>query len=79
MTQFTFARRTHDLPDGIDGKRTFEAPDRRTALQQASNYWFSGVEVGDTLTDSNGVITLLDTAPSQTAWGGNVIGTLMEW
>ena len=79
MENFTFARRTHDLPDGIDGRRSFAAPDRRTALQQASDYWFGGAIVGNTLTDRNGVITLLEGSPSATAWGGNVIGTVMEW
>ena len=77
LQSFTFARRTHDLPDGIDGKRTFEAASYREALQMASDYWFNGAKVGDTLTDSNGVITLTESGTGQ-GWGGNVIGTLME-
>jgi len=79
MNTYTFARRTHDLPDGIDGKKTFEAPTYNQALQMASDYWFHGQDVTDSTRDSNGVITLLSAAPGQQGWGGNVIGTLMEW
>jgi len=76
---YTFTRRTHVLPDGIDGTRTFEATSYREALQMASDYWFNGSTVGDTLVDSNGVITLLEQGTAtETAWGGNVIGTLMQ-
>jgi hypothetical protein len=79
MESFTFARRTLDLPDGIDGKRTFEADSYNEALQMASDYWFHGAKVGDTLVDSNGVVTLLEKGTAtQTSWGGNVIGTLMN-
>lgn len=78
MQSFTFARRTHDLPDGIDGKRTFEAASYREALQMASDYWFGGQRITDTHVDGNGVIALLTRAPGQQGWGGNVIGTLME-
>jgi hypothetical protein len=78
MENFTFARRTHDLPDGIDGRRIFAAPSRMEALQQASDYWFGGATVGDTLVDSSGVITVLGPTPPGQVWGGNVIGTLIE-
>ena len=79
MNTYTFARRTSDLPDGIDWKRTFEAPTYNQALQMASDYWFGGQDVTDSHRDSNGVITLLTPAPGQKGWGGNVIGTVMDW
>jgi hypothetical protein len=78
QTAYTFARRTHNLPEGIDSKRTFEAESYREALQMASDYWFNGVRVTDTHVDNNGVVTLLSRAPGQQGWGGNVIGTLMD-
>ncbi|ASC70293.1 hypothetical protein XM38_012300 [Halomicronema hongdechloris C2206] len=78
-TSYTFARRTHNLPDDIDWRRTFEAPSYKQALQMAADYWFGGQKITDTHVDGNGVITLLSRAPGQQGWGGNVIGTLMEW
>lgn len=77
MREYEFSRRTLDIPDNVKGSMTFSAPTFRAALQMACQYWF-GVEMSDYVRDSNGVITLLDNAPSQTAWGGNVIGTLMD-
>jgi hypothetical protein len=77
--RYTFVRRTHDLPDGISGRKTFEAPTYNQALQMASDYWFNGASVTDSTRDSNGVVTLLTRAPGQRGWGGNVIGTLMDY
>jgi hypothetical protein len=77
MNEYTFARRTSDLPDDVDWQRTFKANSYHEALQMAADYWFSGVRVGDSTTDQNGVITLLEAGTSQ-GWGGNVIGTLMN-
>ena len=74
-TAHTFARRTHDLPEGIEGKHTFQAGSYWEALQMASDYWFGGARVGDSMTDQNGVVTLMEAGTSQ-GWGGNVIGTL---
>ena len=78
MEQFTFSRRTTNLPDDVDFSRTFEANSYKEALQMASDYWFNGAKVGDSLTDKNGVITLLEAGTAQ-GWGGNVIGTLMNY
>jgi hypothetical protein len=70
---YRFARRTVDLPDGIDQERSFEADGYMAALQLASDYWFHGDRVSDFMTDNNGVITLLSSSRH-----ANVIGTLME-
>jgi hypothetical protein len=80
MEAYTFATRkpAHKLPEGIQARRSFEAGSYGEALQLASDYWFSGLPVGDTHTDANGVITLLERGTSQ-GWGGNVIGTLIDW
>lgn len=70
---YKFARRTNNLPDGIDRAKTFESDQIIDALQQASDYWFNGRKVDTWLKDKNDVTTLL------CGWGqGNVIGTLMD-
>jgi hypothetical protein len=71
--QYTFRRRTFNLPDGVDYKKTFEAQDRLSALQSASDYWFGGSRVVDWLTGQGGVTALLSDSSS-----ANVIGTIIE-
>ncbi len=71
--KYTFLRRTNDLPDGVDRKRSFDATSYIEALQSASDYWFMGARVIDYVNDGL-VVTLLSNAPS-----GNVIGTLMDY
>ncbi len=71
--KYAFKRRTYDLPEGIEAKKTFDANSYMEALQQASNYWFDGKKVTDIQRDSSDVITLLSNRQSS-----NVIGTLMD-
>ena len=71
---YKFARRTNNLPDGIDRARTFESDQIIDALQQASDYWFGGRKVDNWLRDKNNVTTLLCGSGE-----GNVIGTLMNY
>lgn len=70
---YEFARRTNDLPDGIDRFKTFKSERVIDALQQASDYWFGGRKVCRWRRAKSNVITLLcDSEP------GNFIGTLMD-
>lgn len=71
---YKFTRRTHNLPENIQGKMSFEANSMLEALQLAADYWWPGAEVIDWIEDNNEVITLLDNSPN-----GNVIGTLMNY
>lgn len=71
--EYTFLRRTTNLPDGVDRKKTFNCSCYLEALQEASNYWFNGAEVVDWQTDSN-VVTLLSNSKN-----GNVIGTVVDY
>lgn len=45
--KYTFVRRTTDLPEGIDRKKSFEAATYIEALQQSSEYWFNNKTVID--------------------------------
>jgi hypothetical protein len=76
--QYTFHRRTLDIPEGIDRRKTFEASSWRHSLQLASDYWFGGSQVATYILHQGGVITLLSSSGTDGVTSANVIGTIVE-
>lgn len=76
--QYHFRRRTLNLPEGIDYRKTFEASSLFDSLQLASDYWFGGSQVGDYIRGQDGVITLLSSFGTGGVTSANVIGTIVE-